>query len=96
MGHVCFIPDTKDFFIAYGDHPEWGTGHTVSLDAAQPWHSCRRHASGGAACVVCGQQALLSVSTHPASVCAYLCVQAADMAAFACYVPIPAGVGLGG
>ncbi|KAI3426472.1 hypothetical protein D9Q98_008839 [Chlorella vulgaris] len=29
MGHVCFIPDTKDFFIAYGDHPEWGTGHTV-------------------------------------------------------------------
>ena len=29
MGHVCFIPDTKDFFIAYGDHPEWGTAHTV-------------------------------------------------------------------
>ena len=24
MGHVCFIPNTKDFFIAYGDHPEWG------------------------------------------------------------------------
>lgn len=29
MGHVCFIPDTKDFFIAYGNHPEWGTSHTV-------------------------------------------------------------------
>lgn len=29
MGHVCIIPDTKDFFIAYGDHPEWGTAHTV-------------------------------------------------------------------
>ena len=34
MGHVCMIPDTKDFFIAYGDHPEWGTAHTVG--AAQP------------------------------------------------------------
>ena len=29
MGHVCFIPGTTDFFIAYGDHPEWGTAHTV-------------------------------------------------------------------
>ncbi|PRW45096.1 peptidyl-prolyl cis- cyclophilin type [Chlorella sorokiniana] len=29
MGHVCFIPGTNDFFIAYGDHPEWGTAHTV-------------------------------------------------------------------
>ena len=29
MGHVCFIPNTKDFFIAYGDHPEWGQSHTV-------------------------------------------------------------------
>lgn len=29
MGHVCFIPETKDFFIAYGDHPEWETSHTV-------------------------------------------------------------------
>lgn len=29
MCHVCFIPGTHDFFIAYGDHPEWGTAHTV-------------------------------------------------------------------
>lgn len=29
MGHVCFIPGTHDFFVAYGDHPEWGTAHTV-------------------------------------------------------------------
>ncbi|KAL4448137.1 hypothetical protein ABPG75_005356 [Micractinium tetrahymenae] len=29
MGHACFIPETKDFFIAYADHPEWETSHTV-------------------------------------------------------------------
>lgn len=29
MGHLCMIPGTKDFFIAYGDHPEWGSSHTV-------------------------------------------------------------------
>lgn len=29
LGHVCFIPETKDFFIAYADHPEWETSHTV-------------------------------------------------------------------
>lgn len=29
MGHLCSIPGTKDFFISYGDHPEWGTSHTV-------------------------------------------------------------------
>lgn len=29
MGHVCFIPETKDFFVAYADHPEWETSHTV-------------------------------------------------------------------
>ncbi|PSC70864.1 peptidyl-prolyl cis-cyclophilin type [Micractinium conductrix] len=29
MGHACFIPETKDFFIAYKDHPEWETSHTV-------------------------------------------------------------------
>lgn len=23
------IPETKDMFIAYGDHTEWGTAHTV-------------------------------------------------------------------
>lgn len=28
-GHVCIIPETRDFFIAYGAHPEWGTAHTV-------------------------------------------------------------------
>ncbi|KAI7844862.1 hypothetical protein COHA_001515 [Chlorella ohadii] len=28
-GHVCFIPGGKDFFIALGDHPEWGTSHPV-------------------------------------------------------------------
>ncbi|EFN56110.1 hypothetical protein CHLNCDRAFT_144708 [Chlorella variabilis] len=26
-GHVCFIPGGKDFFIALGDHPEWGKSH---------------------------------------------------------------------
>lgn len=30
-GHVCFIPGGKDWFIALGDHPEWGTSHPVSL-----------------------------------------------------------------
>jgi hypothetical protein len=28
-GHVCFIPGGKDFFIALGDHPEWGKSHPV-------------------------------------------------------------------
>lgn len=28
-GDVAFIPGAKDFFIALGDHPEWGTSHTV-------------------------------------------------------------------
>lgn len=36
MGHACFIRDTKDFFIAYGDHPEWGTAHTVGRRTAAP------------------------------------------------------------
>ena len=36
-GHVCFIPGGKDWFIALGDHPEWGTSHPVSL-LHQPMH----------------------------------------------------------
>lgn len=28
-GHVAFIPNTSDFFIALVDHPEWNTSHTV-------------------------------------------------------------------
>ena len=36
MGHVCIIPETKDFFIAYGDHPEWGTAHTVGAAQRSP------------------------------------------------------------
>jgi hypothetical protein len=28
FGQVCFIPETKDFYIAYDDHPEW-SAHTV-------------------------------------------------------------------
>lgn len=45
MGHVCFIPDTKDFFIAYGDHPEWGAAHTASVG---------RSGAGRAGCTVPG------------------------------------------
>lgn len=26
---MCMIPETRDFFIAYGDHAEWGQTHTV-------------------------------------------------------------------
>lgn len=47
-GHVAFIPNTKDFFIALNDHDEWGTSHTVfaeiadfvstDLIAIQPFH----------------------------------------------------------
>ena len=28
-GHACLIGGGPDFFIAVGDHPEWGNGHTV-------------------------------------------------------------------
>lgn len=28
-GHACFIPGGKDWFVAMGDHPEWGTSHPV-------------------------------------------------------------------
>ncbi|KAL4433836.1 hypothetical protein ABPG75_000277 [Micractinium tetrahymenae] len=28
-GHACFIPGGKDWFVAMGDHPEWGTSHAV-------------------------------------------------------------------
>ncbi len=28
-GHVCMIPETKEFFIAAKDHDEWGSAHTV-------------------------------------------------------------------
>jgi hypothetical protein len=44
MGHVCFIPETKDFFIAYGDHPEWANSHTVRWwckRGADRWRKCR-------------------------------------------------------
>mmetsp|Transcript_5443 Transcript_5443/g.15141 ORF Transcript_5443/g.15141 Transcript_5443/m.15141 type:complete len:208 (-) Transcript_5443:162-785(-) len=28
-GHVAMIPNTREFFIALRDHPEYGTAHTV-------------------------------------------------------------------
>ncbi|EFJ46801.1 hypothetical protein VOLCADRAFT_92618 [Volvox carteri f. nagariensis] len=28
-GHVCIIPNCKEFFIATADHPEWGASHTI-------------------------------------------------------------------
>eukprot|EP00887_Chlorella_sp_A99_P003456 scaffold7.g3456.t1 len=28
-GHVAFIPNTKEWFVAYGEHPEWGKSHVV-------------------------------------------------------------------
>ena len=28
-GHACMIPGTNEFFIALGDHAEWGIAHTV-------------------------------------------------------------------
>ena len=28
-GHACLIGGGPDFFIAVGNHPEWGSGHTV-------------------------------------------------------------------
>eukprot|EP00884_Botryococcus_braunii_P013541 jgi/Botrbrau1/22188/Bobra.168_1s0020.1 len=28
-GHVCMIPNTKEFFISLMDHTEWGTAHSV-------------------------------------------------------------------
>ncbi|PNW73340.1 hypothetical protein CHLRE_14g628450v5 [Chlamydomonas reinhardtii] len=28
-GHICMIPNCKEFFIATADHSEWGQSHTV-------------------------------------------------------------------
>lgn len=28
-GHACIIPNSKEFFIATADHPEWGNSHVV-------------------------------------------------------------------
>ncbi|KAK9829611.1 hypothetical protein WJX72_006871 [[Myrmecia] bisecta] len=28
-GHVCMIPETKEFFIAAKDHTDWGASHSV-------------------------------------------------------------------
>ncbi|KAL4518343.1 hypothetical protein Ndes2526A_g01220 [Nannochloris sp. 'desiccata'] len=55
-GHVAFIPNTSDFFIALGDHPEWGKAHTVfgviedwvstDLIAIQPYHEHKHEEYG--------------------------------------------------
>jgi cyclophilin family peptidyl-prolyl cis-trans isomerase len=55
-GHVAFIPGTSDFFIALGDHLEWGRAHTVfgkiedwvstDLIAIQPFHEIKHEEHG--------------------------------------------------
>lgn len=53
---MAFIPSTSDFFIALGNHPEWGRAHTVfgevedfvstDLIAIQPYHEVKHEKYG--------------------------------------------------
>ena len=35
-GHVCFIPNCREFFIATAPHAEWGAAHAVWGEVALP------------------------------------------------------------
>jgi hypothetical protein len=49
-GHVCIIPNCKEFFIATADHPEWGASHTIwgEVGGRGVRHASRAPAAAGA------------------------------------------------